>query len=185
MLNKWIKAAVGAVVGIGIAATSFGAPTSFVTPTYVGLGTSMPGVRISLPVSASGDTISFILATNRVIGWNPAGTTSTYPQVPIVWALGAQAAGDSVAIAVDAGARPLNYSPGWLAIDTFATHINTLGGNQTITGTTIANPVKVSNGLASTWFPAPYWRVRILTKSAISAGTQFEMRFPHAVGVTK
>ena len=185
MFKKIAKALTVAAIGIGLGAPVIAAPTSFVTPTYVGEGTAFPGVRILLPACASGDTVSFIMNAARVMAWNYSGNTTAYPYMTVMWALGAQAAGDSVSVAVDIGARPLNYSPGWLAIDTHASYLNTLGGNQTITGTTIANPVKLSHTITSTWLAAPYWRVRVLTKSTIAAGTQFEVRFPHQSGVPK
>lgn len=177
MLNKWIKAAVGAAVGIGIAATSFGAPTSFVTPTYSGEGTSYPRVGIILPACASGDTVSFIVNTRRVLKLDRGGNTTAAPYFTMVTALGAQAAGDSVSVAIDAGVRPLNYSPGWVAVDTFASWLNTVGGGTTF-GNSTAAPVKVANVICSTIPPGPFWRVRVLTKSTIAAGTQFEIGFP-------
>lgn len=179
MLNKWIKAAVGTVVGIGIAATSFGAPTSFVTPTYFGEGTSNPGVRISLPVSASGDTISFIMNVPRVLNLNRGGNTTGAPYFTMVTALGAKAAGDSVSVAIDAGLNPITYSPGWVAVDTHASWLNTVGGGTTF-GNSTAAPVKVANVIVSTIPPCNYWRVRVLTKSTIAAGTPFQITFPNA-----
>lgn len=178
MLNKWIKAAVGAAVGIGIAATSFGAPTSFVTPTYFGEGTSNPGVSIILPTCASGDTISFIVKPTRLISVEKGGNTTTnQSSYGMVTALGAQAAGDSVSVSIDAGTRPLNYTPGWITVDTFASWLNTVGGNTTF-GSSVAAPVKVAYVSQATIPITPYWRVRILTKSAITAGTQFSITFP-------
>lgn len=180
MLNKWIKAAVGAAVGIGIAATSFGAPTSFVTPTYFGEGTSNPGFRITLPASASGDTISCIVAASRLIGLERGGNTTGASYYTMVTALGAKAAGDSVQVAIDAGLNPITYSPGWVNTDTYATWRNTVGGNTTY-GTSVAAPVKVavvlSQGSGSIP-PATFWRVRILTLSTLAAGTPFQVTFP-------
>ena len=54
MLNKWIKAAVGAVVGIGIAASAFASSTTV----PVALNNSaasqntLPGVKFTLPALA-------------------------------------------------------------------------------------------------------------------------------------
>lgn len=180
---KSILIVLGLSILLGSAAQA--APTSFVTPQYVGEGTMMPGFRLTIPVSASGDTISAIVNMSRVLGWNPGGTVSTYSQQPIMWGFAPGAAGDSIAIAIDAGITNKNYSLSWQAIDTYASWLNTMGGNTTSTTQTVANQVKFSNGLTSTWLPAPYWRIRCLTKSALASITYLEVRFPRATNASK
>lgn len=170
-------AAVSALLMFG-AAQSFAAPTSFVATTYIGQSTSLPGVRVVFPTSASGDTVSFLVNMQRVVSWNTAGNTTGAPYLVMFTALGAQAAGDSIKVQIDVGARPLNYTPGWLNIIAAANVNFHVGGNLTISGVANANPVKYSNVISSTLLPGPYWRVRLVTLAAITAGTQYEMRFP-------
>ena len=185
-MNRFIKSLMVVLALTGLfGSTAFAAPTSFVTPQYVGEGTALPGVRITIPVSASGDTVSAIINMSRVLGWNPGGTVSTYSQQPILWGFAPGAAGDSISVAVDAGIIPKNYSLAWQAIDSYATWLNTMGGNTTTTTQTVANQVKFSNGLTSTWFPAPYWRVRCLAKSALASVTYLEIRFPRETALSR
>lgn len=168
---------IAALGGLLFAGEALAAPTSFVTPTYFGEGTSNPGVAITLPVSASGDTISFLMRPQRVISLERGGNTTGAPYFTMVTALGAAAAGDSVSVAIDAGLNPVNYSPGWVAVDTYASWLNTVGGGTTF-GNSTAAPIKVANVICSTIPVAPFWRVRILTKSTIAAGTPFRITFP-------
>lgn len=181
-MNRLLKAAAISVMVLIGAQQANAAPTSFVTPTYYGEGTSYPRVAIVLPACASGDTVSFIMNTRRVLRLDRGGNTTAAPYFTMITALGAQAAGDSVSVAIDAGVRPLNYSPGWVAVDTYASWLNTVGGNTTF-GSSVAAPVKVANVIASTIPPGPLWRVRILTKSTIAAGTHFEIGFPQYFGM--
>jgi hypothetical protein len=168
---------IAALGGLLFAGEALAAPTSFVTPTYIGEGTSNPGVQITLPLCASGDTVSFIMRPTRVLSLERGGNTTGQGYFTMVTALGAQAAGDSVSVAIDAGLNPINYSPGWVAVDTYASWLNTVGGNTTF-GSSVAAPVKVAIVSAATFPPGVFWRVRILTKSTIAAGTPFRITFP-------
>lgn len=171
---------IAALGGLLFAGEAMAAPTSFVTPTYIGEGTSTPGFQITLPASAVGDTISCLIAAGRILSLERGGNTTGASYYTMVTALGAQAAGDSVQVAIDVGLNKVNYSPGWVNVDTYATWRNTVGGNTTY-GTSVAAPVKVavvlSQGSGSIP-PAPFWRVRILTLSTIAAGTPFRITLP-------
>ena len=165
------------LLGTLFASQGMAAPTSFVTPVYFGEGTSNPGVQITLPTCASGDTVSFIMRPTRVLSLERGGNTTGQGYFTMVTSLGAQAAGDSVSVAIDAGLNPITYSPGWVAVDTYASWLNTVGGNTTF-GSSVAAPVKVAIVSAATIPPGVFWRVRILTKSTITAGTPFRITFP-------
>lgn len=172
---------IAALGGLLFATQALAVPaTSFVVPTYFGAGTSNPGFQITLPASAAGDTISCLIAADRILSLERGGNTTGASYYTMVTALGAAAAGDSVAVAIDVGLNKVNYSPGWVNVDTYATWRNTVGGNTTY-GTSVAAPVKVAVVLSqgSGSIPvAPFWRVRILTLSTIAAGTPFRITLP-------
>lgn len=174
-MNRFIKALVGTAIGLGIAATSFGA-TSFVTPTYI-TDANAPGVKYTLAsAAASGDTISMIVKTSRFLNLERGGALATIPSILVVSELAASAAGDSLKVQIDAGSKFQQYGVNWVKIIDPANMNFHVGGNTTLAST--STPAKAAFIAASTLVPATYWRIRLITLSTLAAGQTYTLTFP-------
>lgn len=167
MLNKWIKAAVGTVVGIGIAASAFASTTTV----PVALNNSaasqntLPGVKFTLPALAQNAIDTTIVGVGPYI--RPFIGASGVPATIITTSYGTTVAGDSLNVSIDVG--PTASGP-WFAAVSFAnaySHTASLAVRSNIPAHSVI-PV------------SPFWRMRIKSKgtAALTAGKYFYLMFP-------
>jgi len=167
MLNKWIKAAVGAAVGIGIAATAF-ASTSTIPVALNNSSASqntLPGVKFTLPALAQNAIDTTIVNVGPYI--RPFIGASGVPATIVSSSYGSTVAGDSLNVSIDVG--PTSAGP-WFNAVNFAnaySHTATLCVRSNIPAHSVI-PV------------CPFWRMRVKSKgtAALTAGRYFYLMFP-------
>lgn len=170
MLNKWIKAAFGVALVVGLAApagamTGYNAANTPQKITYVGINTALPGFWYTLPALAQNaiDTLTVPVAqVLKVYAGN-----SNAPTVATVTGYASTVAGDSLNVSIDVSVDP---SGSWLNAVNFAnafSHTASLGARYNATA-------------ATTLIPAPFWRLRVKSKgtAALIAGKRFFVYFP-------
>jgi hypothetical protein len=171
-MNRFIKALVGTVVGLGIAATAMGStglPASTTprqTIEYIGVNTPMPGLAYKLPALAQNaiDTCFVNVAPvfSSYLGASNAATTA------LVTGYASTVAGDSLNVSIDVGT---NSEGPWVNVVSIAnsySHTAALGLRNNL----VAN---------STLLMAPFWRVRLKSKgtATLVANKKFYIFFPH------